>query len=256
MPNINSLSPIRERLSTHCPADLVRRTLVTLGLCAGLAHTPVSYGAQQNLVEEILVTTSLAKRVGDTASVTAIGAEDLDLLRPTHINETLSRVAGAWVSRGSGQEHLRAICSPVLTGAGACETGGFVLGFEAFEDNDLQDNNPNPEAFRDAWSLRASSRWQTVLGDALSLSVTPYLRGSRMEFFQHFLPGQPLETNDQISGGVIAELTRFAEQYSAPIGVTLEFMDGSLKEDQDGPTIGSAFLMETRPEGLHYDYHV
>ena len=395
MPSINTLPPIRKLFSTSSRACSVHCGLATLGLLAGLAVAPASYGAQENLVEEIVVTGSLAKRVGDTGSVTAIGAEDLDLLRPTHINESLSRVAGAWVSRGSGQEHLTAIRSPVLTGAGACgeflflengvpirpagfcninnlfeinheqansievirgpagalfggnavhgainvlqqapepgvslsveggafdyyqvrgefgadignqsvgvkllststngyrddtgfgqqkliinhdaqwgrwrvsnllsatllnqETGGFVLGFEAFEDNDLQDSNPNPEAFRDAWSIRASSRWQTELGDALSLSVTPYLRRSRMEFFQHFLPGQPLETNDQTSGGLIAELSRIAENYSASAGVTLEFMDGSLKEEQDGPTIGTAFLMETRPDGLHYDYDV
>ncbi len=42
-----------------------------------------------------------------------------------HPNELLDSVAGSWVSRGSGQEHLTAIRSPVLTGAGAC--GAFLL---------------------------------------------------------------------------------------------------------------------------------
>ena len=35
------------------------------------------------------------------------------------------RVPGVWISRGSGQEHLTAIRSSVLTGAGAC--GEFLL---------------------------------------------------------------------------------------------------------------------------------
>ncbi|MEM6573477.1 MAG: TonB-dependent receptor [Pseudomonadota bacterium] len=43
----------------------------------------------------------------------------------THPNELFDAVPGTWVSRGSGQEHLTAIRSPVLTGAGAC--GAFLL---------------------------------------------------------------------------------------------------------------------------------
>ena len=38
------------------------------------------------------------------------------------------------------------------------ETGGFVRGFDAYEKGALRDTNPNPEAYRDAWSLRASSQ--------------------------------------------------------------------------------------------------
>jgi outer membrane receptor protein involved in Fe transport len=37
----------------------------------------------------------------------------------------MTRAAGVWVVRGSGQEHLTAIRSPVLTGGGSC--GGFLL---------------------------------------------------------------------------------------------------------------------------------
>ncbi|MFQ5608774.1 MAG: TonB-dependent receptor [Woeseiaceae bacterium] len=42
-----------------------------------------------------------------------------------HIHELMTRVPGVWLSRGSGQEHLTAIRSPVLTGAGSC--GGFLF---------------------------------------------------------------------------------------------------------------------------------
>ena len=68
------------------------------------------------------------------------------------------------------------------------ETGGFVRGFEAYESGRLRDTNPNPEAYRDAWSLRISSQLQK---DAWVLK--PYMRRSQMAFLQHFLPGQPLE---------------------------------------------------------------
>ena len=49
----------------------------------------------------------------------------VDDVRHQHIHQLLARVAGVWISRGSGQEHLTAIRSPVLTGAGSC--GGFLF---------------------------------------------------------------------------------------------------------------------------------
>lgn len=389
----------RFRRSPRRPAmpSLVHRSSVAIGLMgllSGGAAAELTPAAGE-ILEEVVVTGSLVERVGDTGSVTVVDGEMLDLLRPTHINETLARVPGAWVSRGSGQEHLTAIRSGVLTGAGACgeflmlengvplrpagfcninnlfevnheqassvevvrgaggalfggnavhgainvvqrqskpgasisaeggaydyyqvrgeyglerngqqfsvkalssssngyrddtgysqqklsvlhtgefgrwsvnnllsatllnqETGGFVRGFEAYKDNDLQDSNPNPEAYRDAWALRASSRWQTELSNGMGLAISPYVRRSGMAFLQHFLPGQPLETNDQTSAGVVAELALGGDQWSGRFGATLEYMDGALKEDQDGPTVGSAFLVGTRPQGLHYNYEL
>jgi outer membrane receptor protein involved in Fe transport len=43
----------------------------------------------------------------------------------THPSELLARMPGVWLSRGSGQESLLAIRSPVLTGLGAC--GAFLI---------------------------------------------------------------------------------------------------------------------------------
>ena len=132
------------------------------------------------------------------------------------------------------------------------ETGGFVRGFEAFETSRLRDSNPNPEAYRDAWSLRISSQLKK---DAWVLK--PYLRRSQMAFLQHFLPGQPLEENEQSSAGLIAERTYEFENADFVAGAHLEYMSGALKEFQAGPTLsGSAFLVATRPQGLHYDYDV
>lgn len=59
-------------------------------------------------------------RDAHVAAVAVLDAETLASTAATHANEVLTRVAGAWISRGSGQEQLPAIRSPVLTGSGAC----------------------------------------------------------------------------------------------------------------------------------------
>lgn len=347
--------------------------------------------ASERLVEEIVVveTASIQSRLGDSGSSSVLLADEIREIGATHVNETLSRVPGVWISRGSGQEHLAGIRSAVYTGAGACgefsylengiplrpagfcninnlfeanteqaeaievwrgpasavlggnalhgainvvtpvpeglgfeveggpydfyrvqawggtevrghqlgasfvstssngyrhdtgygqqkmhiahltevggwemrntltatllnqETGGFVRGLDAFEDGDLRESNPNPEAYRDAWSWRASSQ---MTKDQWVLK--PYVRRSQMAFLQHFLPGQPLEENEQSSAGLIAERTFDFESTDFVGGAHVEYMDGSLREFQAGPTVGSAFLVATRPPGLHYDYDV
>jgi outer membrane receptor protein involved in Fe transport len=58
-------------------------------------------------------------------AVARLEAASLDRLAPTHANEALARIPGAWASRGSGQEQLLALRSPVLTGPGAC--GAFLV---------------------------------------------------------------------------------------------------------------------------------
>ena len=131
------------------------------------------------------------------------------------------------------------------------ETGAYVRGFEAYKDSSLRSSNPNPEAFRDAWSLRASSEW---VNDQWTLK--PYFRRSQMTFLQHFLPGQPLEKNNQTSAGLIVDYAFEGDALNANMGGHIEVMSGALLEYQDAPTTGSAFLVATRPEGLHYDYDV
>ncbi len=342
-------------------------------------------------IEEIKVigSRSVIDLLGTVGSTTVVDTQAIERTGALHINETAVRAPGVWISRGSGQEHLTAIRSAVLTGPGACgafalledgipirpsgfcnvnnlfelnteqaqrieflrgpasavlggnalrgavnvisavpestqlrveggsndfyrvgmltgaqfgeqrlglavhsdhsggyrddtgygqqklnvthqlnvgewtvlntlsgtllnqETGGFVVGEDAYDDSQLRKTNPNPEAYRDAWALRAASHWQRG-----AVSITPYARRSRMVFLQHFLPGQPLETNDQTSLGVLGRYAFERGNLSASVGLQAELMRGALKEDQDGPTVGSAFLVETRPSGLHYDYDV
>lgn len=53
-------------------------------------------------------------------SVEVVSSDDLEAAQLTHPSEALNRVSGVNIHRGSGQEHLTAIRSPVLTGgAGA-----------------------------------------------------------------------------------------------------------------------------------------
>ncbi len=59
------------------------------------------------------------------ASVSVIDADALAALSAKHQSEALNRAAGVYIQRGSGDESLVAIRSPVLAGAGAC--GAFLV---------------------------------------------------------------------------------------------------------------------------------
>lgn len=58
-------------------------------------------------------------------AVTRIEADAIARIAPQHAQELFARVPGTWASRGSGQEQLLAIRSPVLAGTGAC--GAFLI---------------------------------------------------------------------------------------------------------------------------------
>ncbi len=135
------------------------------------------------------------------------------------------------------------------------ETGGYVRGFKSYEQSDLRRSNPNPEAFRDARSLRVTSHWTTTT-DFGDLYVSPYMRRSMMKFRQHFLPGQPFEKNSQTSFGAVMHWSRELEPISLTVGVQLERMSAQLLQVQENETRGSAFLVATRPKGIHYNYDV
>ena len=83
--------------------------------------------ATASIIDEIVVTatkhTQPVREVPSTIGM--IDGDELSTINHTHINEALHRVPGVWISRGNGQEHLTAIRSPVLTGAGSC--GAFLM---------------------------------------------------------------------------------------------------------------------------------
>ena len=337
-------------------------------------------------IEELVVQAQATLSVDHFAELTAtvIDTDSIDAIQAIHPNELLSQVPGVWISRNSGQEHLTAIRSGMLTGAGACgtylllensipirptsfcnvnglfelnteqahaievirgpassryggnalhgvinaitigpsdvnsaswqfgsygynrfdvrigndqgrlalhaistdgwrddtgfnqqklnghfvssvgpwqathtlsltslnqETGGYLRGLDAYKDDALRYTNPNPEAFRDASSFRYASHWRN--GDLL---VAPFLRQSSMDFLMHFLPGQPLEHNAQRSGGVLLNWEHKFDRWALSFGGRGELVNIELSEVQALPTVGSTFLMATRPVGTHYDF--
>lgn len=326
-----------------------------------------------------------------STNVSQIDQELLRLISQEHIQQALLRVPGAWISRGNGQEHLSAIRSPVLTGAGACgaffmaedglslrapgfcnsnqlfdsnseqaamievlrgphstlygtnavhgvinilspdalgqsansialdagphdysrakfkvgshseeqgillygnlshdggykddsgfaqqkinliyqtqgdkwrsksmlafsnlnqETAGFIQGKESYKDDDLKRNNPNPEAYRDAKSLRAYSKISYSPNDSSEFSLMPYLRWNEMQFLQHFLPWKSLEENTHRSLGLQAQFNLTYNDLSLITGFEWDHSQGELQETQ------AEEFSPTIPQGQHYDYSV
>ncbi len=348
-------------------------------------------------VEEIIVTSQRReqRREDHAGNIALLTAEEIAAVGHQHIHELMTRVPGVWLNRASGQEHLTAIRSPVLTGPGSCggflfledgipvrpagfcnvnqmfemhteqaasievirgpgsalygsnalhgiinvvtppadatsnsslalevgsneylrvratllsgsespwlgsivysdddgfrddsgyrqgklllkrnwdlvnstlvttlaatdldqETAGFIFGEDAYKDPDLNRANLNPEAFREASSQRLYAVWNRSF-PGYDVDVRPYLRHSDMRFLQHFLPGQPLEENGHVSAGAMTALSFDRDNRHVVVGVDLEWSDLFLEQTQVGPTEGSPFLEETRPEGKHYDYDV
>jgi len=387
----------RQRASTHARAQLARSaSLLAFALACG--------AAQPAPLERIVVTATRARAAAlDTPlSITRLEAADIAAIGPTHHVELLNRAAGANLQRGSGQESLTALRSPVLTGAGACgaflflengvpirpvgscnvnelfevnteqaaaievlrgpgsalygsnavhgavnvlqpgptgrpplalgldagpqylrmraqgdvdagtgraaggaalytrdegwrddsgydeaklnlvlgtldtgtgevgrywrvdlaathleqETAGFIVGKDAYANENLARQNPNPEAFRDADALRLSGELAFEATRA-QWTLRPYLRRSRMDFLQHFLLGQPLERNGQDSLGLMSSARWADSGWSLIAGLDLEAAESFLEQTQDRPTTGgSAVANAIRPAGKHYDYAV
>ncbi|MDQ2068564.1 TonB-dependent receptor [Natronospira bacteriovora] len=382
----------------------MQRTRTTLWL-AGLALLCAPPGFANNEavndndtpfeLEPVVTTTTGQARLlsREPASVSRLEQDEIERVAHTHPSELLFRVPGSWITRNSGQEHLTAIRSPVLSGPGACgafqfledgipiraagfcnvnalfeinmeqaaglevvrgpanalygsnalhgtinvfsrtpeqsprqqgfleagpddyyrtglsgsdgerwrvsalltedggwrddsgvsqqkinarhhgalaggelqwlfsgswldqDTAGYLQGRDAYRDNPRE--NQNPEAYRKAEAQRLAARWDRVLPSGNHLSITPYFRRQEMEFLQHFLPGQPLEENGQISLGLINRWRGTIGGGELTLGADLEFTEAWLSQYQDGEVEGdNDFLRETRPPGGHYDYAV
>jgi iron complex outermembrane receptor protein len=357
----------------------------------------VPVAAANDTVSEIVVTGRRQEQsaLSYSGNIELLDGALVDSVFHQHVHQLMTRVAGVWVSRGSGQEHLTAIRSPVLTGAGSCggflflengiplrpagfcnvnqlfeidseqarsievirgpgnalygsnalhgivnfvmpmqgnrsaahgivevganrflrlqaelpgdpqsphfagvtfsddggfrddsgyrqfklhvnttndflggtltsafsatdldqETAGFIVGEDAYRDPAVNRSNPNPEAFREAASQRLYGIWSGS-ASRYTVDIRPFLRHSDMTFLQHFLPGQPLEENSHVSAGAMSAVTIATDRQISVAGIDLEWSDVALTETQLGPAEGSDFLVETRPEGLHYDFEV
>jgi iron complex outermembrane recepter protein len=130
------------------------------------------------------------------------------------------------------------------------ETAGYIQGYKSYQDSDLKDSNPNPEAYRDVTSLRLYSSASRELDPRNTLVLTPYFRDNDMEFLQHFLPWQPVEKNKHRSLGLRALINTDRDSLNWANGVELEYTDGSLEEEQEED------FSPNQPAGIHYDYDV
>jgi outer membrane receptor protein involved in Fe transport len=108
------------------PAPSTLRAGVHAGaaLATLLALAPAAPAAT---LEEIVVTAQRRAQplAGVGASLSRLEPGITGVIDRTHAAEALNRIPGVLMQRGSGQESLLAIRSPVLTGAGAC--GAFLL---------------------------------------------------------------------------------------------------------------------------------
>jgi iron complex outermembrane recepter protein len=90
---------------------------------AALLASPCVAGALEPVV--VTATRVPVEELDYAGSATRLDAADLAALGAAHSSELLNRTPGSFLQRGSGQEVLVAIRSPVLTGAGAC--GAFLV---------------------------------------------------------------------------------------------------------------------------------
>lgn len=106
---------------------MARRTagaLIRAGLTALACLGPAAQAAARD--EIIVAGERRAQPIRDlAASASVLGVDELRRISADHASEVLARAPGVLIHRGSGQEHLTAIRSPVLTGgAGA---GSFLF---------------------------------------------------------------------------------------------------------------------------------
>ena len=352
-----------------------------------------SFNLKSETIEEIIV---LEKKItnldgwSQNLSISSLSSDDLVKLQAQHPKQIFRRVPGVWISRGSGQEHLTSMRSPVLTGPGACgsfllmedgvpvrpsgfcnvnglfetsyelsqgveaitgpasaryganamhgvinvltkdlksentfstnlgpndyqniklsvgdleewklnalittndgfrensgydqqkinfksklvikgwdgsfnlnftnlnqETAGYINGLDSYKNPFLNKKNNNPEAYRDANSLRISLKLVKKNENGVS-SLVPYFRKNEMEFLQHYLPGTPVEKNNHTSLGAIFQKIINLGEMTWVNGFQIEMANMDLKETQQNAlTDSSAFNNATRPKGKHYDY--
>ena len=112
------------------------------------------------------------------------------------------------------------------------ETKGYVKGYKIYNNKSISKINPDPEAFRDTYSIRSSFKIIKNYSNS-KLSITPYIRYNEMDFKMHFLPGKPLETNSHKSIGIQSIYSKKIQNLTWFVGSDIEFTEGKLSEFQD-----------------------
>ena len=130
------------------------------------------------------------------------------------------------------------------------ETAGYIQGYEAYKDESASKENPNPEAYRDAWSARGRLGFRRRINETSELTIRPYWRNNSMTFLQHYLPWKATEENRHHSVGVQTTATLSGDNFRWLVGVDLDQTTGKLVETQ------ATFFSPNQPDGTHYDYQV
>lgn len=186
---------------------------------------------------------------GSSATISIVSAREGNVR--DNAGFEISKINGSWSPKMRSDRQFRLSLSASYLNQ---DTAGFLFGEDAYLDEDLFRTNANPEAYRNAHAARL---WANFRQDFESgyLEVKPYARLSRMDFLQHFLPGQPTEDNGHESVGIMTNRVFVGDSRSTSVGLDIEFSRSYLSEFQSNPVqIPSAFLRETRPVGSHYDY--
>lgn len=189
------------------------------------------------------------------------GDASVNLSASTRLNLSLMDDDGWRDETGSQQQKLSLVSAHDIAGWDSTfwlaasslnqETASFIQGPSAYKNRSLRKTNPNPEAFRDAWSARLGARLKRDAGPGV-LTLMPNLHTQAMVFSQHFLPYGGIEKNAHTGGGVLA---RYELTPTGPVtwrfGVDTDYASGYLKEVQPAPNPNPAF-----PQGVHYNYKV
>ena len=130
------------------------------------------------------------------------------------------------------------------------ETAGYIRGFEAYEDDQARKENPNPEAYRNAWSGRGHIGLTRDWGNSSEFTIRPFWRSNSMTFLQHYLPWQATETNRHHSMGLQMAARGTQNSLSWLVGIDADHTEGALLENQ------ADFFSPNQPDGIHYDYDV
>lgn len=130
------------------------------------------------------------------------------------------------------------------------ETAGYLVGTDTYKNDALKKVNSDPDAYRDARSLRLHSKIEGEFANGGNWMLTPYFRDTDMEFLMHFLPGTPVEENGHSSIGLQTMYSNMlTRDLSWIAGVDLELSEGYLRQYQNGGF--GAF-----PAGRQYDFDV
>jgi len=106
---------------------ITKRSAQLLSLGVLSASSAVAAPADDALTQEMIVTATRLQQplLDHPGSITRVAAQDIELRSATHHSDLMNRAPGTLIQRGSGQESLTAIRSPVLSGAGSC--GAFLI---------------------------------------------------------------------------------------------------------------------------------